>query len=278
MSPKVSVIVINWNGLDLTRNCLKFLKRNTYYRNVEFIVIDNGSTDGSYETLKREFPWSKHIRLFPNKGYSNGANAGIGHAKGKYILLMNNDVQVTKGWLKTIVKVLDSNKNIASATPKILSYGETYKKSSTYKEVVAPSGAITCYRKTALDEIGLLDEKNFSPIYGEENDWSYRAANAGYKLVDVCDSVVYHTGSVTTKREYESDKLYIVREAHRLKAMLFNLPLLKLIGFIPGLSLIFLRSILDGKTYLLLRAYFNLIKNMDTIIKERRRRLNKVKR
>ena len=280
MIPKVSVIVINWNGLDLTRNCLKFLRRNAYYGNVEFIVVDNGSTDGSYEKLKREFPFARHIRLPINKGYSHGANKGIVSSKGEYVLIMNNDIQVTKGWVSPLIEVMENDKTIVSATPKILSFGKKYKipKKTTCKVVDAPSGAATCYRKEALNEIGLLDEKNFYPIYGEENDWSYRASNAGYKTVEVQNSVIYHKGSVTTRREYATNELYIVLETHRIKAMLFNLPFYKLVRFMPGLSLIFLRGIFSGNILQLLKVYWSVLSDFDEIMKTRKSKLSKIRK
>ena len=279
MRPKVSLVVLNWNGLDLTRNCLKFLKKNTNYGNLESIVIDNGSTDGSYEKLKREFHWARHIRLSQNVGYCGGANTGFRKSRGKYVFIINNDVEVTKNWIAPIIEVMEHNNLIASASPIVLSPGESHKKPNIpYKVVLAPNGAATGYKKQILNKIGLFDEKNFYPAYGEENDWSYKAFNDGYMTVEVQNSIIYHKGSVTTKHEYGSDVSYIMCETHRLKAMLFNLPLVKLIKFVPGLSLIFIRSIVDGKLHLLFHAYLNLFKIFNKILKERKRRLSKIKR
>ena len=277
--PLVSIIILNWNGKELTRNCLKSIENNTDYPNYEVIVVDQGSKDGSVELIEREFPKVKVVKLRENIGFSAGNNLGFLKSKGKYVFMLNNDTEVVKGWLTNIVKVMEIDRNIAAAGSvqiPIDQKSDTSNLEDGIEEVETAGGAAMIIRKSVLKQIGNLDAKHFSPIYGEENDWCYRARNAGYKIVQVKNSAVAHIGEATNVKEYSKSYSFVLRETNRIKAMLFNLPADRLVKFIPGLSLIFVKSLLSGNGDLILQSYLNLWKNRKEIMKVRKSRLEKI--
>jgi GT2 family glycosyltransferase len=103
--PLVSVVTINFNQTAVTRDLLVSL-RNISYPAIEIIVVDNGSRDTSVQSLKQEFPEINLIITGKNLGFAGGNNVGIKDAKGEYILLVNNDVEVTPGFLEPLVETL----------------------------------------------------------------------------------------------------------------------------------------------------------------------------
>jgi hypothetical protein len=121
--PKVSIIILNWNGLEDTINCIESLKK-IEYPNYDLIVVDNNSNIDPTEEIKARFPDVIVIRNDKNLGVATGNNVGIRYAlkkDTKYILLLNNDIMVKKNFLKELVKVADLNKTIGTVGPKILS-------------------------------------------------------------------------------------------------------------------------------------------------------------
>ncbi len=270
---KVSIIILNWNGRELTCSCLRSIKEETDYPDYEVIVVDNGSTDGSQEMLKREFPWARLIENPRNLGFARGNNQGMEVAEGDYHFLLNNDTTVTKGWLAKAVEVLESDPRIASVGSTLVPPDWDEKPpeaSEVEKDTVC--GAAMLVRRKVIERIGPLDDRNFSPIYGEETDWNYRARNIGYRVVETGRSVIKHIGSVDTTKGTTKPYQYVLMNTHRLKAMLYNDGPLSFLRRIPGLGLIFLRSIQEGTTGLLLRSYWNNVKGWRNILEERGRR------
>ena len=107
--PKVSIIVLNWNGLEDTIECLESLKRITY-PNYKVIVVDNGSTDGTLAHLRKLLKTRPNMRVIANasnRGFAAGNNQGISIAQGSSILLLNNDTIMTPGWLGRMLDVFN---------------------------------------------------------------------------------------------------------------------------------------------------------------------------
>ncbi|CUS84053.1 Glycosyl transferase family 2 [Candidatus Kryptonium thompsonii] len=124
--PRVSVIILNWN----TKHFLeKFLPSvvQTNYQNLEIIVADNGSTDGSADFVRENFKSVKLITFDKNYGFCGGYNRAIEFASGDYIVLLNSDVEVTPEWLNPIINFMEENKDVFACQPKILSYFERNK-------------------------------------------------------------------------------------------------------------------------------------------------------
>jgi GT2 family glycosyltransferase len=104
----ISIVVLNWNGKEITEECLNSIKKQTF-KDYEIILVDNNSTDGSSEYLKKRFPKINLIQNKENYGYAKGNNIGIKKAKGDYVLILNNDIILDKNFLKE----LDKHKNKA---------------------------------------------------------------------------------------------------------------------------------------------------------------------
>ncbi len=272
----VSIILINWNNYDMTKNCIKSIKQNTDYSNYEIYLIDNGSTDGSFEKLKKEFKDLKTIVNSRNKGFAYALNQGYKTAKGFYLSHINNDAIVLNGWLSAAIKVLESNSKIAIAGFREVSLEQSknaeelkkIREEPDIEKMTLPVGWVT--KKKMIQKIGYLDAEFFSPIYGEEADWNFRARNMGYKIVRVSKANVVHFSSVDTKKHLGYSKYLVLINYHRLRAMLFNLSLLDLLRFVPGLGLILFNSVWQGTLIPLLKSYWLNLMDWKLILKQRK--------
>lgn len=219
-TPDLSIIILNFNTVSLTRACLQtvFASSLGNFR-MEVIVCDNGSTDGSEDVIKREFPGVTFIQNGKNKGFAAGNNPGIRASKGRFVLLLNSDTEVPKDALRTMVECIDEHPEAGAATPKILlpdgsmdpachrgfptpwvaftyvskleklfpktrlfgQYHQGYKDIHTIHEVDCITGAFFLVRREVIDTVGLLDEDYF--MYGEDIDWCYRIRQKGWKIV-----------------------------------------------------------------------------------------------
>lgn len=271
---KVSIIILNWNGKKFLEGCLNSIKKNTICPDYEVIVVDQGSRDGSIELMKKKFRWAKLIGNRENVGFSEGNNQGFRAAKGEYLFMLNNDTEVTKEWLRKAVEVMESDKRIASVG---CNENERIDRGIFAKDVLTVSGATMLIRRDAMKRIGMLDSRNFSPIYGEETDWNYRARNSGYRVVQTGRSVIKHFSCQDTTRQISPKKQYVLCNTHRLKAMLYNLSLRDFLSHVPGLGLIFVSSITNNRTHWLLESYWNNFKDLGTILRERRKKRKKAK-
>ena len=117
--PKVSVIIVNHNGQDLLRELFESLSRQTR-RADEVIMVDNASSDGSVNYVRKQFPLVKVIQLLTNTGFAEGNNIGVATAEGDYIALLNSDTVVDHKWLAELVQALEANERIGAGVLKIL--------------------------------------------------------------------------------------------------------------------------------------------------------------
>lgn len=280
MKKLVSIIIVNWNAKKFTEDCLNSIKEKTDYYPYEIILIDNNSVDGSKEairSMKKKGFLDEVIFNDENKGFAYANNQGFDIAKGEVLFMLNNDVLLEKKWLTHIVEVLKKDERIAAAGSRLIGFEEP-KETRAWngnKEKLTLCGAAMAIKKEALTKIGYLDVDNFSPAYGEETDWCFRARNAGFKLVEVSDSVVRHYGSGSTLKQLTKPNQYVLMNTNRLKAMLLNLSIFDMLRFVPGLGLIALNSIKNGMFFYLLKSYLNNIKKLKWIIKERKKRRKK---
>ncbi|MDP1884136.1 MAG: glycosyltransferase family 2 protein [Candidatus Moranbacteria bacterium] len=210
--PKISIIILDYNGGDLLRNCLESVSR-VDYGNLSVIVVDNASTDGSLEMSKVVFPEAVVIRNEKNLGFAGGNNVGIKYAlenKADYVLLLNQDTEVEPDFLKKLVQASGENPEAGILSPLIFwkrtdevwfSGGwvnwlnmKSYHSKKAGSGKPFKSGFITgCsmfVKKDVFEKIGLLDDKFF--LYWEDADFSYRAKKAGFATLVVPESVIYH--------------------------------------------------------------------------------------
>jgi len=193
-------------------------------KGAEIIVADNGSTDNSLEVLAKEFPGVQTIVLDKNYGFAEGYNRAIAQVESEYVVLLNSDVEVTDDWLEPVLAYLDAHSDVAAVQPKVRSWlrrthfehagaaggylsklyfpycrgrvlwhvEEDKGQYDTEAEVDWTSGACMCVRTKVYKECGGLDAAFFAHM--EEIDLCWRMRNAGWRLVCLPQSVVYHLG------------------------------------------------------------------------------------
>jgi GT2 family glycosyltransferase len=225
-APKVSIIILNWNTKHFLEKFLSPLLQ-TDYPNFEVIVADNGSKDGSTDLIEEKFKNVKLVKFDKNYGFAGGYNRSFKFADGKYIVLLNSDVEVTPNWLNPIINFMEENPDVFACQPKILSFYERNKfeyagacggfidvfgypfcrgrifdfceeDKGQYDDAIQvfwATGACLVVRKELLKEIGFLDEDFFAHM--EEIDLCWRANLNGYKIFCLPRSIVYHVGGGT---------------------------------------------------------------------------------
>lgn len=215
-SKKVSIIIVNWNGLKYLKDCLKSLTKQTV-NDFSIILLDNNSKDGTVEYVATNFPCIKIIVLDSNKGFAIPNNIGYRASRSKYVVTLNNDTVVHPNWLEALTSALDNNPSAGFAASKMLWFddksridriGDSYTTagvgklrgrnypSNCFKRseyIFGACAGAAIYRRSMLDDVGFLDEKFFL-IY-EDIDLSFRSQLLGYKCIDVPEAIVYHRGS-----------------------------------------------------------------------------------
>lgn len=217
MSPRVSVIIPNWNGARLLPTCLRALGQQTY-RAFETLVVDNASTDDSCELVAREFPEVRLLALDRNSFFAGAVNAGIRATTGEIIVLLNNDTEAEPAWLRELLSALDANPRAGMAATKLRlfdrrdtlhSAGDFFRVNGTpgnrgvwetdrgqYDDpahaprLFGTCGGACAYRRSMLDEIGLFDED--LEFNCEDVDLNWRARLAGYDCALAPKAIVYH--------------------------------------------------------------------------------------
>ncbi len=234
-SPKVSIIILNWNGKEDTIECLKSLNK-LYYNNYDIILIDNGSIDNSIEYIHQYFPNLKIIENKINLGFAGGNNIGIDIAinnGAEYILLLNNDTIVDPNLLNELINVALSNTKIAFVGSKIYYYDFYGKKNvinyaggklciwrgvarhiginqidnaqfDFNKEVDYIEGSCLLVKVDIIKKIGYLNPDMFT--YWEDIDWCIRGKKAGYKLLYAYKAKMWH--KIGSYKKEKSKKAY----------------------------------------------------------------------
>ena len=226
-SPLVSVIVLNYNAGDLLLNCIDSLKKSTY-ANLEILVVDNISSDGSQRKCKEKFPDIKLIQNEKNLGYCGGNNIGIKEAKGEFIVILNPDTIVEPNCIKELIlahekfgdglyqpKILSLNEeNIIQSTGNMLHvFGFGFArdkgnritdKKEEVEKIGYASGTCLFTSRKVIEKVGLLDEFLF--LYHDDLDLGWRAAQIGINSYYVPDSKIFHVESYSLK--WSAKKFY----------------------------------------------------------------------
>lgn len=201
-NPKVSILVLNYNGREFLKNCFDSIKK-TDYDNYEVLIVDNNSTDDSISFMKKNYPWVKIIRSKKNIGFAGGNNIGIKKSSGKYVVLLGSDTICNPDWLKKIVDLAESSHKIGivSSWPLNIEFLETSMKNFPHKikEVAKVSGTCMMIKREIFEKIGFLEEKYF--MYWEDTEFCYRTILAGYKILINYDSIVFHIGGGSAKKQ-----------------------------------------------------------------------------
>jgi len=219
--PRVSLIILSWNALELLKKCFPSVVA-TDYPDLEIIYADNASTDGSPDWITQHFPSVRVLRYTKNHLFCRGNNKAIQQATGKYLVLLNNDVETPPDWLAPLVAQAEADESIGALQPKILQYdkrdhfgyggaaggfldrigysftrghilGTMEQDRGQYDDVCDLDYAGGCamfLRREALEKTGLLDE-HFQ-MHMEEIDLCWRLRAHGFRIVSEPSSYVYH--------------------------------------------------------------------------------------
>jgi len=220
---KLAIVVLSYNGKDLLGKFLPpILETRTDYSKV--FVVDNASTDGTYEYLQENFKEVNIIRLPVNRGFTNGYVESLPFIEAEYYVLISSDVEVSPGWINPVIELMDSDKTIGICQPKIKSYNQkthfeysgaagayidrygypfcrgrifftVEEDTGQYqdnREVFWCSGACMFIRSEVYHGIGGFDNEYYAHM--EDIDLSWRAKNAGYKVMVCPQAEVFHVG------------------------------------------------------------------------------------
>lgn len=226
---QTAVVILNYNGAGMLRRFLPSVIK--YSPEASIYVADNGSSDESCDVVRNEFPAVKLMVLDHNYGFAEGYNRALAQVDEEYAVLLNSDVEVTRGWLSPMTQFLDSNPEVAACQPKLLSFkqkdffeyagaaggfidkwGYTFCRGRIFNTVERDSGqyddttdvfwatgAALMIRNEVYKNNGGLDGRFFAHM--EEIDLCWRLRNRGYRIACVPQSHVYHVGGATLKKE-----------------------------------------------------------------------------
>ncbi len=225
----LSIIIVSWNVRDYLEACLSSINANHGSLDLEVIVVDSGSLDGSQQMVKQSFPGVRLIDCGENVGFPRGNNLGLAEANGQYTLLLNPDTEIVGDALVSMINYLDSHSEVGLVGGQLLNSDGTIQSSkrrfptlgtaifeSTWLEAIAPRKLLTAYyvedfpsdtptqvdwltgaclmtRRKVVEQVGPMDEAYF--MYSEELDWCRRIKEAGWQIVYLPEAkVVHHIG------------------------------------------------------------------------------------
>jgi GT2 family glycosyltransferase len=280
MSPKIAIVILNWNGSKLLQKFLPSVIACSSGDTVEIIVADNGSTDGSILMLQNDFPKVRIIDLKKNYGFAMGYNEALKKVDADYYVILNSDVEVTPGWLEKPINLMEKDRSIAAVQPKILSYhqktyfeyagaaggfidrfGYPFCRGRIFNEVEADqgqyndstdifwaSGACMFVRAAEFHSSGGFDADFWAHM--EEIDLCWRLRNRGNRVVYTAESIVYHVGGGTLS--YDNPQKLFLNFRNNLWLLYKNLPANQLF------YILCVRMILDAVAAFKLVVEFNL--------------------
>jgi GT2 family glycosyltransferase len=246
-TPLISIIALNWNNTEITCDFLRSVRQLNTYKNIELILVDNGSKEDHSAAFRAAYPDVKIISIAKNCGFTGGNNVGIAEAKGDYLFLVNNDTEFTEGLLEGLLEIYAQYPDAGMVCPKFhyfydkgtIEYagynpvniftgrngmvGCREKDLGQYDEVrvthYAHGGAMMVPRKV-IDQVGPLPHLFF--LYYEELDWSEQIKRKGYKIYYQPKSLIYHKESMTTGKSSPLKTYYLTR--NRILFMRRNAP------------------------------------------------------
>jgi GT2 family glycosyltransferase len=235
----VTIIVLNWNGLNDTLDCLESLDQLDY-QNYKVVVVDNGSVDGSVPVIRQRFPGVTIIENGENLGYAGGNNVGLRYAMAQgadYALLLNNDTVVDPAFLRILVDAAEADPAVGVAGPTIyyherpdviwsaggaidwqrggstrmvgLDERDEGQFGAEPRTVDFVTGCAMLIRRTVMEKAGLLDERFFA--YYEETEWCVRVARAGYKILHIPLARMWHKISPSAQADSPLVHYYMTR-------------------------------------------------------------------
>ena len=241
VAPTVSIIVPVFNALSLTRGCILSLSREIHGINYEIIVVDNASTDNTPNWLKEEKSRNPSLKVFTmekNIGFGPAVNYGMRQSKGEFVVILNNDTIVSRGWLKRLMDALEKDPTIGIVSPVTNYVGEGPQIDEDAKDIPVDIDGIDRYAESIADRANLFYEPNrlvffcvmlrreLIDLIGEldagyekgnfeDDDYCLRTRMAGYRLAIARNAFVYHHGSATFKSNRISHSQYMEKNRVR---------------------------------------------------------------
>ncbi|OGM64509.1 hypothetical protein A3A52_02925 [Candidatus Woesebacteria bacterium RIFCSPLOWO2_01_FULL_39_14] len=244
MKPKLSIVILSYNTKNLLRICLRSVKKAQKNGLIlQVIVVDNASSDGSPEMIKKEFSWVELIVSKTNLGYAGGNNLGLKKVTGDYIIFLNSDVEIKNDGLTQVIEFMDRDKSIGAMTPRVdlyiggmdpdchrgfptpwasltffLGLEKIFPRSRIFgryhlgylnlnepHEIDAGFGTFMIVRKIVIDQVGNWDENYF--FYGEDLDFFYRIKQSGWKVMFYPKVLSLHHKGASSGLRKESKKV-----------------------------------------------------------------------
>lgn len=236
--PRLSVVVVTWNGRDFNRLCLESLLARTEWPNLEILVVDNASTDGTKELLEdfaRRDPRVRPIFHAENRGFAAACNAGLAAASGEYLVILNNDTVVTRGWATALARHLAADPKLGLVGPVTNAIANAAKVDAGYANVDAlpawaaewarahdreafeiPMLALFCVAlpRRVHEEVGPLDERFGIGLF-EDDDYNRRVREKGYAVRCARDAFVHHWQMASFRRMGKDEYFALYAENKR---------------------------------------------------------------
>ena len=292
--PSVSVIILNWNGVDVLPRCLDALTAQTF-KDYEIIVVDNGSSDSSTDYIEARWPGLKVVKLDRNYGFAKANNIGTQKAQGEWLAFVNNDAFPAPDWLARLMSATKKHPLFAIFASCIVQYenrdlldgtGDVHHISGVVwhrqhnhpvseardipEEVFSPSGAAALYSRRAFWQVGGFDEDFFS--YHEDVDLGFRLRLQGHRCLYIPDAVVFHVGSASLGKRSD----FSVLHGHRNMVWSYfqNMPASLFWKYLPAhlmanfFFLLYLTRHGQGKA--IWRAKWDALRGIPTALRKRR--------
>lgn len=262
----LSIVIVNYNSLHVLKPCLDSLQAygDWQKQNCEVFVVDNASSDGSVDVIKRQYPWIKLIANQENLGYAKANNQALRQATGEYQLLLNPDTVVPANTLQSCIEFLKSHQDCGVVTCKVVfpsgkldldchrgfptpwasftyftgledlffdsklfgHYHLTYLPLDSLHEIDSAVGAFMMMPKAAIEKVGLLDENFF--FYGEDLDWCYRFKENGFKVYYYPKAAITHYKGVSSGIRKETKTITSATKQSRRRVVLASVNAMKL--------------------------------------------------
>ncbi len=291
-SPKVAVVILNWNGEHFLQKFLPAVLA-TDYSNLDIYIADNASTDNSIQVLEMLFPMVKIVQNDANYGFAGGYNQALRHISAEYYVLLNSDVEVNPNWVTPVIELMESDPNIAACQPKILAYHQKthfeyagaaggwidslgyafcrgrffdicesdngqYDQST---EIFWASGCALFIRANLYHAFGGFDQHFFA--HQEEIDLCWRLKRSGYSIYVCPQSVVYHIGGGSLHKSnprktflnYHNNLLMIYKNSAAFR-LLWLLPVRMILDWISAVKLLAEGKFPDAKAIAKAHVYF----------------------
>jgi len=233
----ISIVILNYNDKEYLKRCLQSLEHCSKSRQVEVIVSDNASVDGSVEMVAAEFPSARVLKNTENLGFTKGNNVGIRASTGRYVFLLNSDIKVLDGCIDAMAQFLDGHPEVGIAGPRILNRDMSHQsscrqyptlwnnfcqaaglakffrgskffsgehmfffKGDRVMDVDVLVGCFSALRRAAIEQVGMLDENFY--MYGDDLDWCRRFRHGGWRVVfNPGAQAIHFMGTSTTRKD-----------------------------------------------------------------------------